>query len=97
VLTSAILMHIPPDKIEKACSEISRVVKKIVILNEAQYEEDGAPTQKHCFNHNFLEIFSKYFSGTLVFMATKPDRIEWKAVQLPPLGTMKTNLSVAEQ
>jgi len=82
VLTSAILMHIPPDKIEKACSEISRVTKKIIILNEALYEEGNIPTQIHCFNHNFLELFSKYFSGYLLFMASKPDKIEWKAIQL---------------
>jgi hypothetical protein len=65
---SAVLIHIPSEKIEKAVSEISRVVKKVIILNEPLYGMGDLNRKSHVFSHNLVELFSKHFSGDLVFV-----------------------------
>ena len=67
-LVSAVLIHIPNEKIEKAFSEISRVVKKVIILNEPAYGMGDLKRKSHVFSHNLVELFSKHFSGDLVFL-----------------------------
>ncbi len=65
---SAVLIHIPSEKIEKAVSEISRVVKKVIILNEPPYGMGDLNRKSHVFSHNLVELFSKHFSGDLIFV-----------------------------
>lgn len=52
VLSSKILMHIPSEKIEKACSEIGRV-GKLVILNEPKVERP----EFNCYDHDYDSLF----------------------------------------
>ena len=68
VHTRTVLLHIPPDKIEKAVSEICRVAKKCLILQEPHYNPNGPEPQFHCFNHNLPEIVSRYFKEEIIFL-----------------------------
>lgn len=65
--TNYVLLHIRPEKIEKAVSELSRITKKMLILNEPPYCRNGLERQIHCFNHNLPEIIGKHFEGKVVF------------------------------
>ena len=52
VLSSKILMHIPSEKIERACTEISRV-GKLVILNEPRVKTP----EFNCYDHDYKRLF----------------------------------------
>jgi len=65
--TRTVLLHIPPNKIEKAVSEICRVTKKCLILLEPHYQPNNPELQIHCFNHNLPEIVGRYFDGEVIF------------------------------
>jgi SAM-dependent methyltransferase len=66
--TRTVLLHIPPDKIERAVSEICRVTKKCLILIEPRYQPNNPKQQIHCFNHNLPELVGKYFDGDVIFL-----------------------------
>ena len=81
VFVRYVLLHVLPEQIEKAVSEISRVAKKIVILCEPPYKVGEAQTSIHSFNHNLREIFQRHFAGRLVFIdeTTELGKISWKS------------------
>jgi SAM-dependent methyltransferase len=81
VLVRYVLLHVLPEHIEKAASEISRVAKKIVILCEPPYKRGETQSSIHSFNHNLLEIFRRHFVGRLIFIdeTTEPGKISWRS------------------
>jgi SAM-dependent methyltransferase len=68
VFTRTVLLHIPPDKIERAVSEVCRVTKKCLILHEPHYDPNGPELRFHCFNHNLPEIVGRHFKGETIFL-----------------------------
>lgn len=70
VLSRAVLMHIPPNKIGVAVKEMCRVAKKVIILFEF-YGLNIQQTQPHCFTHNLPELFNQNFEGTTLFLKKK--------------------------
>jgi SAM-dependent methyltransferase len=70
VFTSVVLLHIPPNKIDKAISNLCRVAKKCLVLMEPKYNPIplNVKVQPHCFNHNFHELINKYFDGQVFFL-----------------------------
>ena len=67
VLSRAVLMHVPFNKIDVEVKEICRVAKKVIILFEA-YSLNIHKTQPHCFTHNLPELFAQNFKGTTVIL-----------------------------
>ena len=67
VLSRFVLLHISSDKIDVAVREISRVAKKCVILYEP-WSLKPKHSQPHCFSHNLLGLFKKYFDGTIILL-----------------------------
>jgi ubiquinone/menaquinone biosynthesis C-methylase UbiE len=63
VLTSNVLLHIRPEKIQKAVDEITRVSKKWIISIELS---DKNKEGWNCFAHDYAKLFSgaKIFSST---------------------------------
>ena len=66
--TRAVFLHIPPNKIERAVSEVCRVTKKCLILQEPHYDPNNTELQIHCFNHNLPEIIGRHFKGKTIFL-----------------------------
>ena len=63
VMTSNVLLHIPPEDIEKAVSELTRVSREYVLIIEF-FQENGSGGKKvrtapWVFHHNYLDIFNK--------------------------------------
>lgn len=70
VLSMAVLMHIPFEKVERATKEISRVAKKCVILKE-HWGPRPDHTQPHSYTHNLPALFEEYFDGDLILLNAK--------------------------
>jgi SAM-dependent methyltransferase len=68
-LSIAVLLHIPPNKINNAVKEICRITRKAIILYEPINSE--VVLQKHNFNHDLIGLFPKYFDGYVAFMNEK--------------------------
>jgi SAM-dependent methyltransferase len=70
VFTSVVLLHIPPNKIDRAVSNLCRVAKKCLVLMEPKYNPTpiNVKVQSHCFNHNLPELINKYFDGQVFFL-----------------------------
>ena len=66
--TRTVLLHIPPDKIERAVSEICRVTKKCLILQEPRYDPSNPELHLHCFNHNLPEMIGRHFKEETIFL-----------------------------
>jgi ubiquinone/menaquinone biosynthesis C-methylase UbiE len=66
-LSRNVLLHIAPDKIENAVQEISRVTKKLIILDEP-VSTATVHDQPHCWTYNLPEMFSRHFAGETVFL-----------------------------
>lgn len=64
IISTAVLMHIPERDIEKAITEISRIAKKCVILQESRVQSN----QPHCFFHDYENLFKKHFEGKVCFL-----------------------------
>ena len=60
-----VFLHIPPEKIEKAVSEVCRVTKKCIFLVEPKYNQQ-ADYQKHCFNYDLESMVKKQFDGVVI-------------------------------
>jgi SAM-dependent methyltransferase len=84
VFVSAVLMHIPSEKIEAACSEVGRVARKVVVLNEARFQRDRKPSKesrrsRYCFYHDYSSLFSRFFPPRmLIFLEGDSTEISWK-------------------
>lgn len=80
VFTRYVLLHILPEKIEKAVAEISRVTAKSVILYEPLYDpsKPQVQAQPHSFNHNLLQMFRKSFDGPIIFLIPEKGEIKVK-------------------
>jgi SAM-dependent methyltransferase len=63
-----VLLHIPPTKIDRAVSEISRVTKKCLILIEPKYVPGMAQEQIRSFNHDYPTIVRRYFDERVIFL-----------------------------
>ena len=61
-----VLLHIHPDKIEKAIIEMCRVAKKMVLICEPPYGTFA--NQKFSFSHDLKTLFTKHFSGNIIFV-----------------------------
>jgi SAM-dependent methyltransferase len=70
VFTSVVLLHIPPNKIDRAVSNLCRVAKKCLVLMEPKYNPVplNVKVQPHCFNHNLPKLINKYFDGQVFFL-----------------------------
>lgn len=55
ILTSNVLLHIRPEKIQKAINEITRVSKKWIICAELS---DKKKEGWNCFAHDYVKLFS---------------------------------------
>jgi len=66
-LSIMVLLHIPPNKIDNAIKEISRITKRAIILNEPLNHFEGE-MQKHNFSHDLVGLFAKYFDGYVAFI-----------------------------
>lgn len=73
VLSRYVLLHVPYASIEVAVSEISRIAKKLIILEEPWYKE-GIACRPHCFNHNLPELFSKHFNNKIVYITEQKQK-----------------------
>jgi SAM-dependent methyltransferase len=63
---SAVLGHIPPDKIERAVAEISRVTRYALILNEERTL--AQQTKPHVFSHDLETLVKKHFRGQVFWL-----------------------------
>jgi len=63
-ISISVLIHIPERDIEKAITEISRVTKKCIILQESSVQSN----QPHCFSHDYENLFKKHFEGKVYFL-----------------------------
>jgi hypothetical protein len=71
VFTRVVLLHIPPNKIETAVSNLCRVAKKCLVLMEPKYNpvpDVNVKVQRHCFNHNLPELINKKFDGQVFYL-----------------------------
>lgn len=58
VLTRTVLMHVPPENIEKAVHEMVRVSKRHVACEEF-YSYKEVQLDPHCFNHEYPTLFHR--------------------------------------
>ncbi len=63
VLTSVVLLHVPPEKIQAAAAEIVRVSAQWIIVAEySQVDVAGLqrkPTHDHVFAHDYRKLFEQ--------------------------------------
>ena len=79
--TRTVLLHIPPSKIDKAVSEISRVTKKCLILLEPKYVSGLVQEQIHSFNHDYSKIVRRYFHEKVIFLSLGENDIYQEELQ----------------
>jgi ubiquinone/menaquinone biosynthesis C-methylase UbiE len=75
LLSMAVLLHVPTKDIDFAIKEISRVTKKLVMLSEpSQIQNENAKITSHCFKHDYISLFKKYFDGNVIFLNQEDQR-----------------------
>jgi ubiquinone/menaquinone biosynthesis C-methylase UbiE len=63
------LMHLNPERVSVAVSEMVRVTKRLIVLKELTKDElaGDARLKPHCFLHDYERLF-KDFDGELVML-----------------------------
>ena len=56
VITSNVLLHIPPESIKEAISELVRVSKNYILCIE-YFEKNKSKKSEHCFLHDYQSLF----------------------------------------
>lgn len=63
VLSRFTLLHISPDRIERAVDEICRVADKLILLEEPS--GSSFHSQPHCWRHDLSKLFTKFKGETI--------------------------------
>lgn len=74
VLTSEVLMHVPPDKIRAAMKELIRVSKKHVLNMEFYKKDFRGDLAEHNWTHNYPELYKEIGHGAVKSVKIEDDQ-----------------------